>query len=310
MGKKERIEYVDIAKGYLILLVVLGHLLPESVVKTWIYSFHIPAFFALSGITSNYSHSFQLNPLSFIGKRASSILRPFFLFELLGALGRGIRFGFHQRWKAFFGDFITLYFNNTVDWFLFALFFSELIHYYLKKKSIYSGHSQRNIIYIYISCLLLGTLLPSGHFFAVLSWILLGTGFMGLGSLYEKTILKYSQNLAVIVIVAFMLVVNAIYFGRVSIYDHQLRNPVLFLVMGFAGTLLVLGVSENLKPPLIRDIGRCSLWIMGTHLPLRNIIYALLDGVLPEYSLIILTLVLVILINLGIRRIKLDVVQR
>lgn len=102
MGKKERLKFVDIAKGYLILLVVLGHLLPESVVKTWIYSFHIPAFFALSGITSNYSHSFQLNPLSFIRKKASSILRPFFLFELLGVLGRGNQVWFPSKMEGVF----------------------------------------------------------------------------------------------------------------------------------------------------------------------------------------------------------------
>ena len=306
----ERLECIDIAKGYLILLVVLGHLLPETLMKTWIYSFHIPAFFVLSGITSNHSHSFQLKPSFFIKQKVSSIMLPLFVFEVLGVLGRGCRFGFMHRWKGFFGDFIKLYFNNTVNWFLFAIFFCELILYYLKTKSTNSGRSQSKYYIIYATCLLLGTLLPSSHFFAVVSLILLGTGFIGLGSLSAKMILKYSRKRVVIVISALMSILNAIYCERISIYDHELGNPVLFLIMGFAGTLLVLGLSEYLTPTLIREIGKCSLWIMGTHLPLRNIIYALFENVLPEYCLMVLTLALVIIINLGFQKIKQDSVQQ
>ena len=47
---KKRIEYIDIAKGVAIILVLLGHIetCPAGL-KSSIYSFHMPLFFILSG---------------------------------------------------------------------------------------------------------------------------------------------------------------------------------------------------------------------------------------------------------------------
>lgn len=48
----KRIPQLDIAKGIGIILVVLGHALPtDSFVRLIIYSFHMPLFFFLSGLT-------------------------------------------------------------------------------------------------------------------------------------------------------------------------------------------------------------------------------------------------------------------
>lgn len=48
---KERIEYIDIAKGIGILLVIAGHLFAyRGPISRWIFSFHMPLFFILSGI--------------------------------------------------------------------------------------------------------------------------------------------------------------------------------------------------------------------------------------------------------------------
>lgn len=44
-----RIAWVDIAKGLGIFLVVLGHTYRKNPVQNWIYSFHMPLFFILSG---------------------------------------------------------------------------------------------------------------------------------------------------------------------------------------------------------------------------------------------------------------------
>lgn len=56
MTASKRIEYVDIAKGIAIMLVVMGHVLQfdmaganRNVVFSFIYSFHMPLFMSLSG---------------------------------------------------------------------------------------------------------------------------------------------------------------------------------------------------------------------------------------------------------------------
>ena len=45
----KRIEYIDIAKGITILLVILGHCLNDGIIRQYIYSFHMPLFYILSG---------------------------------------------------------------------------------------------------------------------------------------------------------------------------------------------------------------------------------------------------------------------
>ena len=72
-----RIEYLDIAKGIGILLVVLGHNDFEVIspfVQRLIYSFHMPLFFFLSGYFLNTAVPF----FEFFKKRFNSLLKPFF----------------------------------------------------------------------------------------------------------------------------------------------------------------------------------------------------------------------------------------
>lgn len=50
----KRINEIDISKGIGILLVIIGHSLPEmSETREWIYSFHMPLFFLLTGLVIN-----------------------------------------------------------------------------------------------------------------------------------------------------------------------------------------------------------------------------------------------------------------
>jgi fucose 4-O-acetylase-like acetyltransferase len=73
----KRIEYLDIARGIGILLVVLGHNDFEVIslfTRQVIYSFHIPLFFFLSGYFINTSIPF----FDFFKKRFNSLLKPYF----------------------------------------------------------------------------------------------------------------------------------------------------------------------------------------------------------------------------------------
>lgn len=55
MASSKRIESLDIAKGIGILIVVLGHVLrtDDVFLKKFIFSFHMPLFFMLSGFVFN-----------------------------------------------------------------------------------------------------------------------------------------------------------------------------------------------------------------------------------------------------------------
>jgi len=89
---QDRINWIDYAKGLLIILVVFGHVLRglhgahipidnEKLMDTLIYSFHMPAFFWLSGLFlgKNMGHGFK----DFYQKKLSRVLYPFLLWSLI-----------------------------------------------------------------------------------------------------------------------------------------------------------------------------------------------------------------------------------
>lgn len=78
LKERERISWVDIAKGIGILFVILGHVYTNDVVYTWIYSFHMPLFFFMAGIT--YKKKSIVEDLR---KRLKTIVIPYFFFGSL-----------------------------------------------------------------------------------------------------------------------------------------------------------------------------------------------------------------------------------
>lgn len=82
--QKERDNTVDILKGIAILLVVIGHFSPVQQVENFIYSFHMPLFFFLSGITFWYSFGKKINKENIkqllpkmLAKRVCSLCLPY-----------------------------------------------------------------------------------------------------------------------------------------------------------------------------------------------------------------------------------------
>lgn len=90
--EKKRLQYIDIAKGICILLVVIGHILQynfEGSAKdstfSFIYSFHMPVFMLLSGYVAALSHRRidRIEASNFIKKKFLSLVVPFCTWGLL-----------------------------------------------------------------------------------------------------------------------------------------------------------------------------------------------------------------------------------
>ncbi len=78
---KERIEWIDIAKGIVIFLMVIGHTsIPEPVSK-WIWSFHMPFFFFISGLLFNEVKYGKVKVL--LESRVWQLLIPYVLMSLI-----------------------------------------------------------------------------------------------------------------------------------------------------------------------------------------------------------------------------------
>lgn len=79
--KPERALWIDRAKAYGIMLVVIGHVSPIAALHHPIYIFHMPLFFLLSGMTFK-----PFEGRSDVIKRSRSLLLPYLSFGILIAL--------------------------------------------------------------------------------------------------------------------------------------------------------------------------------------------------------------------------------
>ena len=69
----KRIEWIDVAKGYGMILVIWGHMV-NGKLDLWFNSFHMPLFFFLSGYVFQYKEGFK----TFLKKKAKALVVPYF----------------------------------------------------------------------------------------------------------------------------------------------------------------------------------------------------------------------------------------
>jgi fucose 4-O-acetylase-like acetyltransferase len=129
-----RSNIVDIVKGIAIILVAFGHTGQGLIHRGWwvtpaaffsdsfIYSFHMPAFFFVAGLFVVGSIT-KRGPKRFTAEKLKTILYPYFLIVLLGAainplVGRFKMGNEPFQWKVFFLNLA----DGDANWFLFVLF--------------------------------------------------------------------------------------------------------------------------------------------------------------------------------------------
>jgi len=78
-----RLLWVDAARGIAIIAIVIGHTLVPGggAIFTWLYSFHVPLFFIISGVLRSKC---KIGLIAFIKTRAVRLLVPYVLFGILG----------------------------------------------------------------------------------------------------------------------------------------------------------------------------------------------------------------------------------
>lgn len=124
---------IDIAKGICIFLMVMGHAAVPGFIFKWIYSFHMPFFFLVSGMFFNpvkYSQWY-----CFLKSRVKGLVIPYFflsvfatiLFALIGQIN----------FKAMFVGW-----GGVALWFIPVLFVSEILFYAIRKAVARFKHSR------------------------------------------------------------------------------------------------------------------------------------------------------------------------
>ena len=185
----ERIDYIDLAKGVAIFLMVLCHVGMYNEFTQWIYAFHMPLFFIVSGML--YKPSLSMKET--IKKKAKQLLIPYFLFAMILCFGKNT---YYDWINILYGSRNSLFASSTFTplWFLPCFFVSSIVFILVNK-------IERSLLRI-ITILIVGSLgyLLSG--IDVVSWkwpfnldvAFVGVMLMGLGNLLKNKVFGYKSG--------------------------------------------------------------------------------------------------------------------
>ncbi len=129
MERKKRLQYMDLAKGIGVCLVILGHM-PSVVplpIRNWIYSFHMPLFFIISGYFAKQAEQKEALADIIEKKFKKLILKGYLLFGLVFLSIEALLHGFTI--QEFGKEIEVLLLGNTthVIWFFLSLFTVEVL---------------------------------------------------------------------------------------------------------------------------------------------------------------------------------------
>lgn len=276
---KQRIGWLDIAKGIAIIAVVLGHSLPfESTVKHVIFSFHMPLFFICAGYT------FRLKPWRSMAKTsAKRLLLPYALLFLIPMstvmfyrTDVGVDF-FVQYAKAFV-------FSSAIEtrpvqappvgviWFFVVLFLARL---YLN--GLIGLFDKRNVPMWgqFLAMLALGLvgIAVSKHAFlpASADLVPLAGFFMFLGYAVKKCDLVGILSKWSVVAIAFVVWVVSVKLSWFSFGDRMFDLLPFSILGACAGTLVVskasmiVDSSDNPLATFLSFMGRNSMLVLCLH---------------------------------------------
>lgn len=194
--KKERIDWIDVAKGIVIMLMVVGHSSLPKIISDWIYSFHMPFFFIISGVTTRWDVSI----FKFLKNKVIKLMLPFFIYSILNIL----LFPFYGQislWEYFESIMINGW-GGIALWFVPILFLALAI-----VRTIKGRYELISIIII----LIVGFVLSKYN--VSLPWTLatvpIATFWVYIGKLFHKVILNINKIGTLISIFLFIICLSA-----------------------------------------------------------------------------------------------------
>lgn len=308
-----RIDFLDVSRGVGILLVVMGHVIGEGnktftesdSVYAWIYSFHMPLFFIISGILLGLSLS--KNTGDKYEKKTKSLIRhlliPYFLWTAVYFIldSRSLNsFSYLAEWLV-----CTISFRGKAPiWFAGALFWAELAALFIcrftEKKDRCDNETkagphiqQKSLLLITAAVFFLSAIvwsfynhnLPENqaldYFEIAVFRGVLCLGFVLAGLLLQKTGIIFNDSKKTTVFFAVMTLAGLFLFCRfnsgTNLHTFSIGNIYVFIASGTAGSLAVLELSKfacrRFRLNMIKTIGKNSMGIMClhyVHLPFMN----------------------------------------
>ena len=280
---KQRIAWVDIAKAITMFLVVFGHTLRDGFAQDIVFSFHVAAFFLLSGMTCKADNLKERIKNDFL-----RILIPYYCFSVLSILifsllGNFVadKFDIYVDTSVWHNLADTLYACptnnrlkfNTPLWFLPCLFITKLLYYCLnklcKEKQVYillSSLFLAGLGFVYTRLIQVGLPFNLSVSVKMLPFFVLGRSFF---LWVPATKGCFFQGYSAILLGSAMLIITgliAVASPKIDYASDTIPNIVTFLITTLVGSfgicLLAMGLN---RCKWLEYVGQSTLCILVVH---------------------------------------------
>lgn len=289
--KSKRIVWIDQLKGIGFFFVILGHLEINDTLQQWVYSFHMPLFLIVTGLTFNFEKAFRSDFKTFLSARIKRLIVPFFWLSMISlsilyirriVLGGDIPDLTDQlRGILLTNTKITLVSPAPALYYVILLFLSELVLW------VFIKLTKNNKLYIFLlilACLpasLLTINVPVVFHLNVVPvsmlMIFIGRVLMdfyksgGKEKLESLSADKYAFLCIVLLLTGSAL---ALVNGRTSLhgnkYGHDfMASLVCALLINVAIALITMKLPNS---SVLTFVGQNTLFYMGIHTELKNVL--------------------------------------
>ena len=286
----KRKKFIDIARAFAIIFIVLGHTIVHSEhcmpIFKMLYSFHVVLFFILSGYT------FKINNKSFkdfLTDKFKRIMVPYFVWAILFIMpyllfGNKVGQAVGTNSSFYLKDIIinTLYGNGNLEslkqnsalWFLPALFCTEIIFYFIINKEEKNNNSRRSIITLVTIILI--NYLTSKYLNIIFPWginTVLNIGcFFYIGYCLNKYNIILNKKSNILRIIFYTIIGLISCFSNkynVLCIEYSYGSFLLMLISGYCLSMTIIYLSLLINNNKILEyIGKNTLGILVFHKPL------------------------------------------
>jgi len=306
MATSKRIDWVDGVKGLAIVLVVYGHVAggldasgvlkpgsPFLAARDWVYLFHMPVFFLVSGLLAH--RTIDRPWRTFIDGRLRTIVYPYVLWTgiYLAAQVAMARFANNPPDFIRVGHFLWEPYGYGL-WFLYCLFLISLAFYGLMRLKL-----PKSAILFVALALHLAAWFNLFGFWTIFNTAMLNLIFYVLGGLYAEQIFSFvKKKRSVVAIIAGILLLILMTLLHQALGSVDLPLALLFglpgiagLILLFAGWFTVLGfysLEIYLGHPLFSIAARAALGRCHIHNSLAYVLAGVSAGVLLSLGIAII----------------------
>lgn len=317
MVDKERIIWLDYAKGLLIIFVVLGHVMPEDdIVHSWIYSWHMPAFFILNGILLSYTRYAKKPVWGGVLQGIKRLIIPYYSYGCLLMIARWWSSGFdiaNLKWQI--AD-LGYFWGIGATWFLPCLFLAQFIYRFIKKISFMGTFQNRKVNYWFMFLITMGVMLVpfmikvDNVVVRVLLRSMIAAAFIVMGDLLStvlKKIKSFPQSILFVGSIIGLILSFTVFIStgkmQVSLNTLNISPFVIYIANALIGSIWIFIVGMFIEKSrlkvarVIEFYGKSTMIVMGTH---QVIMLILMIPIKTNYWLNIVCCIFVLLTEIPV----------